>query len=614
MQLSNVFRRFGSSLTNKGLLCLAIPLFIQFAFVCCYGLIVDRSESLIVKEYRNEEVIGHLNWLFTLMATSWDNSLMQLIESESSGLPVRIRSDENNAKTIDQEFNILRSLLRDNKSQIANLNKIDSSWKNLSASLADGKLIEAKQVLASVNSASLQQLRIDMYASRKAILVEELFKNPVTALDLKRGRQLLRSAINAGVLLDVIIAIALFYSFSSGVIKRILVITENSKRLALHKPLEEPLKGSDEIALLDSNFHSMASQLENARSNLEASEKRIRAIISEMPIGLVLIDSLSHIEFANEAAATLFRISPENLAGHLVHELLLKDGELPVADTLTASFSGDTKAQARRYDNSNFHAQIRSKVLDFDGERKVLMSVRDVTAEHELEKAKSEFTAMVCHDLRNPLAGIQLFLQSLNQGFFGELNETGEKLRIKSQNCCEHLMTLTNDILTSEKLTDGKVTLTKSRIDLSSIVEQSIASIYGLSNPKRILILFSQGEGHEVVCDEPKIHRVVTNLLSNACKFSPSGSEIKVEIESLANSVKISVIDNGPGISESQQRVVFEKFRQLNAKDAYMGSGLGLSICKKFVEAHGGEIGVKSKPGEGATFWVSLPISDQIKD
>jgi len=246
---------------------------------------------------------------------------------------------------------------------------------------------------------------------------------------------------------------------------------------------------------------------------------------------------------------------------------------------------------------------------------------------------KRDFIAMVCHDLRNPLNSIQLFHEMLAKEAFGPVNETGAKLLKNVRGSTDNLMRLTNDMLDSERMEQAGVELILANVQLDAIIEQAIAATEGATSTKQITVDYKAVE-IEVVCDEMKILRVVSNLLGNAAKFSPKKSKITIrvetpdsahaedlsdsmpgglraaaKVESTKSMVRVSVADEGRGIPEEMLDNIFEKFKQVTTNDSRIGSGLGLSICKQFVEKHGGQIGVISDPGKGSTFWFTIPIS-----
>jgi len=225
---------------------------------------------------------------------------------------------------------------------------------------------------------------------------------------------------------------------------------------------------------------------------------------------------------------------------------------------------------------------------------------------------KSEFLANVSHELRTPLNAIIGFSEVLGEKLFGELNEKQSEYVDDIVSSGRHLLSLINDILDLSKIEAGRMELELRKFDLPTAVENALilmrerATRHGI----RLQRTFDERLG-EFVGDERKVKQVLLNLLSNAVKFTPEGGQIRVEAQLDDGSVKISVSDTGVGIASEDQTLIFEEFRQvrMNYLQKGEGTGLGLSLTRKFVEMHGGKIWVESALGQGSTFTFTLPIN-----
>jgi len=224
---------------------------------------------------------------------------------------------------------------------------------------------------------------------------------------------------------------------------------------------------------------------------------------------------------------------------------------------------------------------------------------------------KSEFLANVSHELRTPLNAIIGFSEVLQERLFGELNEKQAEYTDDILSSGRHLLSLINDILDLSKIEAGRMELEVTTFDLSSAIENALllvrerASRHGIKLDRAIDERLGDFTG-----DERKVKQVLVNLLSNAVKFTPEGGRIKVEARLGDNAAMVSVADTGIGIAKEDQEVIFEEFRQVGSNYAQKreGTGLGLSLTRKFVEMHGGKIWVESELGKGATFTFTLPI------
>jgi len=224
---------------------------------------------------------------------------------------------------------------------------------------------------------------------------------------------------------------------------------------------------------------------------------------------------------------------------------------------------------------------------------------------------KSEFLANVSHELRTPLNAIIGFSEVLGERMFGELNEKQAEYTEDILSSGRHLLSLINDILDLSKIEAGRMELELTKFDLPSAVENALilvrerATRHGIKLERAIDERLGDFTG-----DERKVKQILVNLLSNSVKFTPEGGKIHVNASLNNGSVIISIADTGIGIAKEDQEAIFEEFRQVGTNYAQKreGTGLGLTLTRKFVEMHGGKIWVESEPGKGSTFTFTLPV------
>ena len=224
---------------------------------------------------------------------------------------------------------------------------------------------------------------------------------------------------------------------------------------------------------------------------------------------------------------------------------------------------------------------------------------------------KSEFLANVSHELRTPLNAIIGFSEVLTEKMFGDLNEKQAEYTEDILSSGRHLLSLINDILDLAKIEAGRMELELAKFDLPSALENALILVRERTTRHGIKLerVIDEKLG-EFVGDERKIKQILLNLLSNAVKFTPEGGQIRVKAGLGDSSAIISVADTGIGIAPEDHERIFEEFRQVGTNYAQKreGTGLGLSLTRKFVEMHGGKIWVESELGKGATFTFTLPI------
>src|SRR5262245_26233935 len=216
---------------------------------------------------------------------------------------------------------------------------------------------------------------------------------------------------------------------------------------------------------------------------------------------------------------------------------------------------------------------------------------------------KSEFLANMSHELRTPLNAIIGFSEVLSERMFGELNEKQEEYLKDIYASGTHLLSLINDILDLSKIEAGRMELELTEFHLTTALDIALTLVRERAGRRSIALRTNiDNRLGQIQADERKVRQVVLNLLSNAIKFTPEGGSIQVGAVPKDGLVEVSVSDTGVGIAPEDQEAVFEEFRQVGtAEKKVEGTGLGLTLCRKFVELHGGRIWVKSELGVGST-------------
>ncbi len=226
----------------------------------------------------------------------------------------------------------------------------------------------------------------------------------------------------------------------------------------------------------------------------------------------------------------------------------------------------------------------------------------------ELDKAKSEFLSIASHELRTPLTSIKGSLNLMNQGVVGKINDAATSLLKIAETETDRLIRLINDLLDLAKIEARKFPLKKQWTSLNEIIDQTLASMKGFGQPTGVQLI-SEVVDVNVYVDKDRIQQVLTNLLSNAIKYSPSNGQVSVICRTDEHQhLYVDVVDQGPGIAPEDQEIIFQKFRQATSQQNPLvkGTGLGLAIAKALVEEHGGEIGIRSAPQRGSTFYFTL--------
>jgi GAF domain-containing protein len=224
---------------------------------------------------------------------------------------------------------------------------------------------------------------------------------------------------------------------------------------------------------------------------------------------------------------------------------------------------------------------------------------------------KSEFLANMSHELRTPLNAILGFSEVLAERMFGEVNDKQAEYLQDILSSGRHLLSLINDILDLSKVETGRLELELGRFHLPTALDNALTLVRERATRHGITLTQTVDEGvGDLVADERKVKQILLNLLSNAVKFTPEGGRVGLTATAVEDGITIAVSDTGIGIAPEDQAVIFEEFRQVGRADARKqeGTGLGLTLAKKFVELHGGRIWVESHVGQGSTFSFTLPV------
>jgi len=268
------------------------------------------------------------------------------------------------------------------------------------------------------------------------------------------------------------------------------------------------------------------------------------------------------------------------------------------------------EGRARRSNGSTFDVQVLANlVTDADGEPFYMMaSFVDITERKKLEQLKDEFIGLVSHELRTPLTVIGGCLSTLltewNRLSPSEVQQLLKDALLES----ESLSHLIENLLELSRAQAQQLTLYSEMIDIKSLVRETLHKIKRQA-PSHRFVTSVPSEPMLMNADPLRIERILYNLLDNSAKYSPPGSQIKVSANAEPERLVIGVSDHGKGLSSSEQARIFGPFQRLenNRPDQARGAGLGLMVCRRLVEAHGGEIWVESKKGKGSTFFFSLP-------
>lgn len=389
--------------------------------------------------------------------------------------------------------------------------------------------------------------------------------------------------------------------------------------------------------LLTSFAYFAATALENARLYQDAYEKRreLEAVLSGIGDGVVVAAPDLSLILMNPVARDILSLEAEPPTGvplkpylsaptfaDLLAETLrtgqeqIRELDLSAPAKLSSTLGREraTPGEVRTY------GALASPVLDASGEVSGVVAVlRDITAQKEVERMKSNFLSVVSHELRTPLHSIKGFVEIILMGKTGPVTELQEDFLKTVRTQTTVLQRMIDDLLEFSRMEAGRIKLNLEEVSLAAVAQGVATKLAPLAQEGNLTLYMDFPDDLPTVDgDRVRLEQVLTNLVENAIKFTPQGGEVTMGARRDEEVVRVTVHDTGIGIPPEEQDKVFDRFYQVDRgeKRAYRGTGLGLAISKHIVERHNGAIWVESDgvPGHGASFHVELPVELRLSE
>jgi PAS domain S-box-containing protein len=360
-----------------------------------------------------------------------------------------------------------------------------------------------------------------------------------------------------------------------------------------------------------------ASTLREQIAEDQSSIARLSQVASQSPNGVVLADISGRIEWVNEGFRRITGYALEEVVGRRPRDFLHGPGtpaasEQSAFDAMSRLEPFSVEIAAVRKDETPIWVEVQSTPLlgAGGGVEGYLVMVSDISERKSIERLKNQFISTVSHELRTPLTAITGALGLIAGGVLGDLPDEARAMVGIAQTNSQRLTTLINDLLDMERLVEGGLPLAMQVQPVMPIIDRAVsdnatyAARYGVT-----IAVASRDDEACIDVDALRLVQVLSNLLSNACKFAPTGTVVDVAVDVFGDSVRIGVRDRGAGIPESFRASIFGKFSQADASDSRErgGTGLGLAISKELTERMHGEIGFDSTPGQETVFHVTFP-------
>jgi two-component system, sensor histidine kinase and response regulator len=393
---------------------------------------------------------------------------------------------------------------------------------------------------------------------------------------------------------------------------------------ALHNSVELVFEGEPSRVV----WHTDITQSKQAEEEIRASEARLRGLLESSPVGVAVMRPKGEILFANSRYGEMLGLDKQEVLGFNAAALHVdtKRREEMVDELDLIGRLSDELVEHRRADGSTFWALISGEMIDFQGERAILSWTYDIDERVQMEtllqsakdeaeaasRAKSSFLAAMSHEIRTPMNGVLGMIEVLQQS---ALSDDQRSVTGTIQESAVGLLTIIDDILDFSKIEAGRLELEAVPVNLRAVTEGVLDIIAPDAERKGLdLALLIDDDVPAAISGDPiRLRQILLNLAGNAIKFTETGwISVTASLAEAATgtSLRFSVADSGIGISKERQARLFQAFSQAESSTTrrFGGTGLGLSICARLVELMGGQIGVDSRDGQGATFWFTLPV------
>jgi two-component system phosphate regulon sensor histidine kinase PhoR len=383
--------------------------------------------------------------------------------------------------------------------------------------------------------------------------------------------------------------------------------TPDQLRIVVRRALEKKT--------LQKEAEFLRKERERSLRDIATEKSKVKTIINCMGDGVLVCDRDGCIVLTNPAASRMLKIAETSLLGNLLSQCNLHlelsktiEESLTAKDLSYTSVSQELSLGEAKESFLRAHtAPVRNDLGETMGSVTVL---QDISHVKELDKMKSEFIAMVTHELRAPIAAVEQLLTVILNKMAGEVTQKQEQLLSRAKERTRGLLNLIRDLLDLSKIEAGKMVQYKEPLNLQEVIQRVVDLMKAEAENKKIDLEFSPPSQNSLIhADRNSMEGIFTNLISNGIKYTPEGGKVWITLGEEGDFVKASVSDTGIGIKKEDLPRIFDKFYRVKTTETrqIVGTGLGLSIVKSIVDAHLGTISVESEEGGGTIFTVLFP-------
>jgi len=500
------------------------------------------------------------------------------------------------------------------------VNKLHNSYASY---LNAYKQIKGKENISDEDITSLDK----DYSSLRNIIFG-IYKLNMAAINYKSGK--LQTTADSVIIymiivaaISILITLSFIFTFPSKIVEPLKELTEKIKSIS-EKNYDQKLEISsdDELGELSNAFNVMAERLKLYEAKqidrLLFEQKRLESVVHSFEDGIIFVDENKEVVLVNDTILQITGLKEKDILHRSITDIaaqndLIREIYKSVNIKMLEENAEIKPIRIARDGKESFFNIETEKIITYsESEKKEafignLVLLRNITKFQERDKAKTNLLATVSHELKTPLSSINLSLRLLDDKRFGELNNDQKEVINSLKQQSNRLSRVINELLDYSQIETGNIKLKFSSVKPDEVLDIGMTALMMQVSEKNLnLQTYIEEELPEIRVDLEKLVFVFINILNNAIRFSPNGSDIIIEVRKADNDVEFSIKDNGQGISKEDCEKLFQRFTQVGNKSKH-GWGLGLAIAKEFMQAQNGKLRVESEIGKGSKFIFSVP-------
>lgn len=372
---------------------------------------------------------------------------------------------------------------------------------------------------------------------------------------------------------------------------------------------------------LEMNYEETEKRVQDRTMMLRESEQYLSSIVETIRESLLVLDKDYTILSANQHFLSTFKVSINETKGRLLYDLGNGQWDIPELRRMMLEIL-PTNNPVLDYEVEHEFPHIGNKLMLLNAHRvelegkykdRILLAIEDITERRAIEQRKDDFLSIASHELKTPLTTVLGYVQMLERLMPENSSDKFKSVVAKTAVYVDRLNQLVGELLDMSRIQTGNIELHRSSFDFDKMVLDTIEGLQ-TATPNYHLTVSGKVET-EYNGDESHLVQVLTNLVSNAIKYSPEGSNVEVFVSKVSNFIKLSVRDHGMGIKNDELKKIFARFyRVRETQKHYPGMGIGLYICDQIIKNHGGTLWAESEVGKGSVFSFTLPVEEKVNE